>query len=222
MRGILYCHGRGNGFGFGDAYEVVSAAERAALIHYMVDRGHVVLSCDLGGNATWGNGTAVARIATAIDYLLTLPNVAAGKVAIVGQSMGALNALNYVADFKTKVTSVSAIIPVVNLTRIHSDNQNNFAAEIAAAHGGAYSEAVLGATRNPLTRATNGNFGTMPVQLWYGATDTLVIPSDVAAFGGFLPKAKLYPLAGGHAESTVGLIDHNTFADFVATAQYAS
>lgn len=219
-RGILYVHGREADGTFG-GLEWMRHTERAALINKLVQAGYTVLSCDLGGNVTWGNSTALARIDQAITYLLTL-GVLPDRVNLVGTSMGACSSFNYARDSRVRVQSIVGALPVVNLTDIH-DNRG-FLAEVNAAYGGSYSEATNGNQSNPATFGAAGLLSNLPIQLWYGNTDTVSIPALVNNFvtavnsttGG---NATLLALNGGHVELTYAQIVPATLLAFLAGAE---
>jgi len=212
-RGVLYVHGVEAANGGGAEWEKFS--ERSALISSLVLAGFEIASADLGGNSTWGNATVLSRISAARDYLLTqgvLPN----KIAIVATSMGALNALCWIAVNPSLVSCFVGMLPVVNLTDVHANNRGGFQPAINAAYGGSYSEALYGATHNPATMAASGKYAGVPIQFWYGSTDSIVIPSTVAAFqaaaGALCTTTQI---VGGHAESTYGGVLCTSVASFI-------
>jgi predicted esterase len=214
-RGILYVHGREAATP--GAWEWQKFIERATLVSRLAAAGHVVVTADLGGNTTWGNSTALSRITAAKTYLLSL-GVSATKIALVGQSMGALNSLAWAAANPTLTSCVIGMIPVIDLSDIHTNNRGGFTAEINTAYGGTYSEGADGATHNPATMAGAGDLDSIPIQLWYGTSDTLCLPALAATFAGNAALCEAHAIAGGHAESTIGNVDIDAVLAFIAAA----
>lgn len=196
LPGIIYCHGAGElcaGF---------MNNPRSAIYAAMVQYGYTVLSCDLAGTQTWGNDTAMARIAEAKTYLQAQPKVSAGPVIMMGQSMGALNSLIYAKANPSNVICVIGMIPVIDVTDIHTNNRGGLASTINSCYSGGWSEATYGATKNPATIAAAGGFDDTRIQLWYGASDSLCLPALAA---GFVTDSGCegHSISGGHEETTM-------------------
>jgi hypothetical protein len=188
-------------------------ATRARLINAIADAGYTMLSCDLGGVATWGNDTAVARITAAKNYLLTLQDVNAGKIILVGQSMGGQNALVWAAANPMLVKCVIGAIPVINIQDVRN---RVYTASVDAAYSGGYSDATYGAAHNPYVIAGNGGLNNIPMQLWYGDADTTCLPQYTQAMATRANVVELHQLSGGHAESTVAKIDPAVVLAYIA------
>lgn len=173
-----------------------------------------MLCSELGGNATWGNDTSIARMTAAYNYMQTLPGVSSGKVSLLAQSMGATVAIAWARANIAKVDRIALMIPVINLTDVR--NNSGYQAAIDAAYGGTYSEASFGATHNPLTIAQAGGLPGIKVQLWYGDTDTLCKPEFSLQFAAALgSNCEVRRMGGGHAEETVYNIDSAALAAFL-------
>lgn len=200
--GVLYVHGAEADVGGGLTWMTI--ATRAKLINAIADAGHTMLSCDLGGVATWGNDTAISRITAAKNYLLTLQDVAAGKIILVGQSMGGQNALVWAAANPTLVKGVICAIPVINIQDVRN---RVYTASVDAAYTGGYSDAAYGAAHSPYVIAGNGGLNGIRMQLWYGDSDTTCLPQYTQAMATRANAVELHQVSGGHAESTVGSID---------------
>ncbi|HEY1140085.1 MAG TPA: alpha/beta fold hydrolase, partial [Lysobacter sp.] len=201
-RGVLYAHG--SEAGEGGAVQWMSIPSRWPVMRAVGAKATMV-AADLGGNQTWGNNTAIARMASAYTYARALPDFADTKVNILAQSMGATTALAWAAQNPTLVGRIALMIPVINLADLRDNSwvQPN----IDAAYGGTYVEATQGATHNPLTLAAAGKFAGLQIQLWYGTTDTLCKPEHAEQFATYVPGCQLKPIPGGHAESTILEID---------------
>lgn len=201
--GVLYCHGAG---GLSDQALV---PEFAAVVNTLASLGHPVLSCDLGGISTWGNDTVLARIATAKAYLHSTLGAPAGKVLMVGASMGGLSCLVWAKNNPTLTAGVIGIAPVSDVTDIHTNNRQGLAAAIDSAYAGGWSQATHGAARNPVTFAAS--LASVPLLLYSGTTDVVVLPSTVAALASASGATNI-PVTGGHGGWTAPLDPIRSFA----------
>jgi len=175
---VMFCHGTGGGADY-----ILTATESAQMVsQHVVNAGYTMLSCDLGGTSTWGNATAISRMTDAFNYAQTIPGIKTGPVILFVASMGGLSGLGWTATNQEKVRALFGVTPVLDLTDVHSNNRGGYTAKINAAHGGAYSEATHGATRNPTTLAAAGKYAGIPMLIYYGATDDICVPSRAAAF----------------------------------------
>ena len=173
--------------------------------------GCIGLSADLGGNATWGNATAISRLDAAFAYLQSLPSVKKGKVILIGQSMGGINSLVWAKNNPEKVACIVGHIPVTNLT--FAWEHGEYRSAINAAHGGVYSEAVHGADRNPHTFAAA--LSGVPGQLWVGTEDPLARVADALAISAAASSIVTMPIPGAHEDSTIGGMDMAKIAAFI-------
>lgn len=212
-RAVIYCHGdEGTNPA---AIQYLQYVQRSTLIASIANNGHFLLSADLGGNATWGNNTVIARITSAVNYML-LQGVSPGKITLLLGSMGTVGGYAWAAANLGLVSCVVGMLPVVDLTDVWANNRGGYTATINAAYGGAYSEAAFGAQHNPKTMALAGAYAGMPMQLWYGTTDAIVIPATVVAFQAAVGASCIaYPIVGGHAETTIGNIDLTVMNAFI-------
>lgn len=204
---VIHVHGVEAGNGAADWMNVSS---RPRMFNAFTDAGYTVVSCDLGGSATWGNDTAQSRLTSAYSYSQGLAGVRTGKAILFGQSMGGLNSLVWAKNNKSSVLGMVLVIPVCNLTDLAS---GQFSSAINAAYGGSYSQASNGAARNPVT--FGASLAGLPVQLWYGDSDTLCKPADAQTLSSLIGTCTLKPLAGGHAEETVAKVDTSQVQDFI-------
>ncbi|WP_440984900.1 hypothetical protein ACQHIH_15940 [Xanthomonas sontii] len=210
-RGVIYVHGAEGATPGGIAWTKLPG--RWATLN-AVSRTATILSSDLGGNATWGNDTVISAITGAWNYLKTLPGVSTDKVNLLCQSMGATGAIAWAAANPTLVNRIAMMIPVINLSDVR--NNSSYQADIDAAYGGTYSESTYGATHNPLSIASAGKLAGMPIQLWYGATDSLCKPEFALQFASASGNCQLRRMNGGHAEETVYNMDSEAIASFLA------
>jgi predicted esterase len=214
-RGVLYVHG--HEAANPAAWQWQLYIQRATLISRIAAAGHVVVTADLGGNSTWGNATVIARITAAKAYLLSL-GVLSTKIALVGQSMGAQNAMVWAAANPSLVSCLVTMIPVVDVNDLQVNNRGGLASDISSAYAGGWSEAVYGATHNPATIAAAGGLDSTPIQMWYGTSDTLCLPALAETFAAQANLCEAHPIAGGHAESTIGNVDIDAVLAFIEAA----
>lgn len=188
----------------GGAWDWMTASRyRWPIVRNMVDRcGLYSISADLGGSATWGNSTLLARLDEAFAYTQTFPQVKKGKVLLVGQSMGGLAMLNWAKANPSKVAGMVGVIPVTNMNSAIADA---FRSQINAAYGGSYSDAAHGANHNPQIFASA--LAGIPGQLWVGRTDVIARLDDANVVASGAPSIHVMELNGAHDESTLGLID---------------
>lgn len=210
--GVIYIHGAEGEPGGGLTW--MKVPERIPLLRAIAAAGHTIISADLGGVATWGNDTAQSRITAARVYLQTLAGVTAGRVILVGQSMGGQNALIWAKNNPTLVHCAVVIIPVIDLADIR-DNRG-LGASIDSAYPGGYNQATMGAARNPATFAAAGALNGIPIQCWYGSSDALCLPAFTQTFATKANGCELHSLPGGHAEATAGAVDNAAVLAFIA------
>jgi hypothetical protein len=209
--GILYCHGYS-----GTALECRDAASQNMwnLLSALVEAGYPVLSCDFGGDI-WGNSTAIARVTAAKTYLQGTLGAKAGKIAFVGQSMGHLTTMNWVAQNLASTACVFSSMGVCDLNNIFGNA--SYTASINAAYGGAYSDAAYGATYNPNVN-TATKYAGLPWLSYRGASDTTAPPSTAALLAAIIgTTASANTVAGVHDWNAVGNYPIQTIVNFFNT-----
>jgi pimeloyl-ACP methyl ester carboxylesterase len=209
--GVLYVHGAEGDVG--GALTWMTIQGRSRLINSIADAGYTMLSCDLGGVSTWGNDTAISRITTARNYLLTLQDVAQGPIILVAQSMGGQNSMVWAASNKTMVKGIVLVLPVVNIQDVRD---RVYTSSVDSAYSGGYSDATYGTAHSPYIIAANGGLNGIPIQLWYGQTDTTCLQQYSIAMESRANKVELHSVIGGHAESTMNEIDPAQILRFMA------
>lgn len=172
----LYLHGSGS-----NAQEVAGGSyERDLILNLATD--HVVHVGDYGYE-TWGNDTGIARIHTAITYMRANWGVS-GPVVLVCASMGATNAFAYTLAHPENVKAVAAVIPLVDLNDIYN---RGFSAQLNAAYGGSYNDAVDGPTHSPIQFADKLP-DNLPIHLWSVPDDPLTPAETAQAFVAARPQ----------------------------------
>lgn len=127
----------------------------------------------LGGGATWGNDASINAITDLVSDLNVRYGTRTDKVALYGESMGALTMLNWAWRNPSKVAYIAMTIPALNLTDIHDDNLFGFGASIEAAYGGLAGYNAARATHDPMLNLNLITpFGDR-IGLWAGVADAL-------------------------------------------------
>lgn len=170
---------------------------------------------DLGGDL-WGSDTHVSRIASLDTYLQGNIWLCAEPVVLVGASMGALGVLGRALTTPARVAGVVCVIPALDLNDIHANNRGGSAASINTAYGGAYDNATMGPTHNPVEYAGDLD-PDLPIHLFTSSNDTLALPATADAFVTARPQTTRTDMgAVGHGDSSF-----NGWADEIAAAAVA-
>lgn len=213
VTGIVYCHGFGGTELEAHTPDLPTRA-MADFIDTIVGAGYPVLSCYLGGNL-WGNPTAVSRVDSAVAYLATM-GARSDRVGFVGQSMGHLSAMNWVAassSNRAKTRFVLSSMGVCDLNNIHGNP--SYGASIDAAYGGAYSNSNQGVASNPSLNSVT-KFPALPWLGFYGTSDTTCPPVTARSLANTVgPTATVLEVPGGHDFPTVANWDRNAALDFI-------
>jgi pimeloyl-ACP methyl ester carboxylesterase len=211
--GVIFAHGHG-----GDALQARDGANAPglnAIIEAIGENGNPVLSCDFAGNS-WGNATASARMNDAYALLQGSMGAKAGKVIVIGYSMGHVVVANWAAANPTKVAGIVGLLPVCDMADIYA--QSNYVGSINTAYGGSYNNATLGGTNNPLVMANAGKFATIPWKGYSIADDTIATYSKVQAMATAVgANGSIVTLAGsgGHGNATLAKVDPASVVSFI-------
>jgi predicted esterase len=201
---VLWAHGRG-----GSGVNETQIADNFRVMNGVSCGNYPILSMDMGGQTTWGNDTAIAKVTDAKTYAQGTLGGKAGKVLLWGGSMGSLVVLNWAAANPTLVAAVACALPANSLVDLHDNNRGGFKTEIETAHGtGVLASFVGNATataHDPTQQAAN--LISFPIKLWYSTDDTTVVPSTVTAF------QTAVNTAGGNCQiQSMGAIGHTITA----------
>lgn len=203
VMGLVYVHGATQT----DA-QVLDSTTYPAIVDIMrsvAAAGWPVLSIYAGGDL-WGNATAMARMGSAKTYLQSTIGAKSGKIGLIGGSMGGLTVQNYAQANPSSVAVAVGLVPVSDVSDFVTNNRGGLASSINTAYS-TWNEGTMGTTYNPHTYASGGNLAACHYKCWYGASDTIVIPSTVT---------DVATAAGTTAVSCVG--DHNTSLNSVTIA----
>lgn len=204
--GIIFCHGSG-----ADAESSISGMSDIfdALSPY------ATIHCGDLGYQTWGGDLVVERISEAMHLLKTEYGVA-GKVALLGASMGSCSALNYALRYPHYISCVAALIPLTDLAKARA---NPYVAvrwpEIDAIYG-APPQTYEG--HSPITFAQD-IAPNMPIKIWASTNDPLVTPDMPVAFVNARPQTELTWV--GAASHSVPKSATDDIVEFLATHHLA-
>ena len=204
---VVVCHGAGNP----SATDNDTPAHRQDL-ELLADTGCVVVVPDFtGSGCTWGNDTALARIAEVRTYAAATWDADLTRMGFIADSAGVMDALNYHWRNPSLVKATVARIPVVAADLLHDRNALLGGLIDTAYTNGAGWDAAK-ANRDPsasgpaaLIEAVADN-----VRVYYSTDDSIVLPSDVTAFNA----------ATGVRCIPIGAVGH-TFNQIHAQAQAA-
>jgi pimeloyl-ACP methyl ester carboxylesterase len=193
--------------------------------------GLVVVATDLNG-PNWGHTESVADIDAIRTYVGGL-GCATDKLLLVGASMGAYDALAYMATYPSRVAAMVGVIPAVDLDDIRDNNrggttQANINTAWGLAAGSTSSTVPLPAGANVSSPAVAAVIATSgPILLAYSTVDTTVIPATVTTFAsrvGSTCTTVVADTTNGHSDASMGLAAAltsngvNQIASFLAAA----
>jgi pimeloyl-ACP methyl ester carboxylesterase len=198
QRGVLYVHGAG---------ELASTSANGTIAP-SIATARPLLAQDLGVSPqtdNWANATVMSSLTTGQAYLQgTAMQAKAGKILLMGGSMGALGALCWAAHNPTQVAGVFVVIPAIGMIDIWTNNRSSLRSSINVAYGqasgnttsfwgnadsvytggAAINDGTIGGERDVYTLGTTkpSLFTSFPIRMWYGGSDTTAIPANVTAF----------------------------------------
>lgn len=174
---------------------------------------HPVMSPELTGGSTFGTNAIVVTGGAIDDVLDRSASVAVGippfrtrkdKVVIIGDGVGALDALNWAWRQQDKVLALILRSPVVALEDYHARNAGGQAAAIEAAYGGLAAFTAALPDHDPMQNLDKLELLAHRIQCWVGSSDTTVLPAEVEAFSALI-GAEYHELTGfGHTQAITG------------------
>lgn len=202
---VVVCHGT--------AQTSVTYADTPANrrdLEYLADRGCVVVIPDfLGGNGTWGSDAALTRIDEVRTYAAATWDADLTRMGFIGDSSGAMDALNYHWRNPSLVRCTAGRIPVVAADALH-DRNVLLAALINSAYTNEAGWDAAKANRDPSASGPTALIEAFAddVRLWYSTNDTIVLPSDIQAFVN-LTGVRAIPLGAiGHDQTALSAAIH--------------
>jgi pimeloyl-ACP methyl ester carboxylesterase len=175
---VVVCHG------FSATPSNYSPPANRRDLDLLAETGCVVAIGALGGGSTWGNDTFLARLADIRTWAASAWGADLTRMALIGDSMGGMGALNYAWRNPTLVKAVALRVPVVAADALHDRDPSGLGAGIDAAYGGTAAwENTHKAQRDPsLNTASITAFGVDKVRIWYSTNDPTVLPADITSF----------------------------------------
>lgn len=178
----------------------------------VANAGFTMLAAGYGGD-TWGNDTAIARTLEAQSYLQGVMGGTAGQIALLGGSMGGLNAINYARAYPANVACLALIVPVVDLADMHDNNRGGLAASIETAYGGSSGYAAAVGTKNPAVNTSEIAALNIPTRIWYSTSDTVTTTASQTTFGAAVGATMTSLGAIGHSMSSIVPSQVSAFID---------
>jgi pimeloyl-ACP methyl ester carboxylesterase len=176
---VIVCHGAGT-----TSATYSDTPTNRADLELLADTGCVVVVPDFtGSSGTWGNDTALSRIAEVRTYAAASWDADLTRMAFIGDSAGAMDALNYHWRNPSLVAATVARIPVVAADLLHDRNALLGGLIDTAYTDGAGWDAAK-ANRDPSATAPAALIEAVAdnVRVYYSTDDTIVLPSDITAF----------------------------------------
>lgn len=186
---VLVCHGRTPSSTYG-CLQWAQMADFWPML--LADNGYTVLAIDSGGNLTWGNDTSITAAVNAVAWArgagVCHPTK---KVAVVGYSMGGLEAFNYATGHTSDVAGVVGFAPATDIDYFHPDS--TYGPEIDTAYPSGYTG------HSPIGYASSF---TLPVRLYHAVDDATIPIAQTRTFRdtlGSSNKSLTEISQGGHA-----------------------
>lgn len=175
---LIYCHGlshtaaeaqwRANAQG-GDDFRPIAGW------------GHPIILTDLGGTATWGNDTALAALNGAIAWAHSTYGTRDDLVAVGGESMGALLAMEWAWLHPTSCAAVWLRVPCIDLQYAHDTNAL-FASTIDSAYTNHAGYLAQLANRSPILNIARLRAVRDRMRIWAATDDEFFPLADTRRF----------------------------------------
>lgn len=199
---VILLHGSNTPFQY-----VLSSPNSLRLPAYLAQSGFSSISAVMHGQ-TYANDQSMTDIDTAKAFIESQLSLSAGKVHLIGISMGGALAVRYAGLNPSLVASVTGIIPLSSIINYYTGLPAGATKTEIATAWGVISPAALPAGADLLTVGAPMN-GVVPSRLYYASDDPLINPTDVIALGAAIGSEAVVDMgAGGHTETSIG----NAFA----------
>lgn len=212
--GVIYCHGA-TGVA-GQVVDGVSFASLKAIMLAVAVAGYPIVSVYTGDS--WGNDYGMAQITAAKTFLQGAVGAKAGKIALIGGSMGGANVLNWAKRNLSSVACAVGFVPVSDISDIHTNNRGILTDNVNSAYG-TWSEGTYGAARNPKTFAAAGDLSGLRWLAFGGTTDVIVLKATVSDVCTSIGGTATYTEVSGDHNSALASISASTVTDFLNTYQ---
>lgn len=212
---VIFCHG----YSQDETTPYLSQLTgQVPLLNRLADKYPVVVGSQGSTAGLWGNDTMMTFISNTRTVMQgATVGAKAGKVILVGVSMGGLGILNWAKANPTLVAGVIIIIGVIDPEDIRANDRGGLAAALNTQYGGLYVDSTQKANKNPAYMATQGAYTNIPIQIWYDTND-LIIPQSItttfATNNG--ANTNIYSVGAlGHTEAAVQAVNLDTMMAFV-------
>lgn len=194
---VVYCHGAG-----GNETAITNAALTGQHKVAKALREHWPIINPVFGGEHWGSPLSVTRAETARSYMQTTLGAKSPKIILVGVSMGALQAMNYLKAYPANVAAVLLFIPMTDQTWIG----NSVFVSIRNTAYGTYVAATHDPTSDPSTYVSL--LPEVPVRAYYAPNDGLALPSYILNMEAKMPSYKAISVGNlGHSEAAIAAVD---------------
>lgn len=199
VSGVVLLHGA-----FGTTGNFWNPSSSLANFHIATYLGGYFPTVAMDMGDSWGNATALTRIANARTYLQGTLGAKSGGIYLFGYSMGGIAAAKYAAANPTNVRAIAGIVPGFNMQQLRVSNQLSLRGSIDAAWGVTY-PAALPAGANPSDNPSA--LAGIPYMAW-GASDDPVWPAvNATDFLGAMGGTYINVGAYGHSETAMQQVD---------------
>ncbi len=212
----LWHHGAGGETSFLDPVFKSSRQNLQAFVRALVAANYCVLAADFGGAHTWGNDTAMGWMTDAVDWAGTV-GCRTDKVALLGESMGALNCYNYAHRHRAgnadgiEIACVQVTIPACDGNEVYAESGVSVQMDAAYPVGG---WAGNDTERDPLQLAAADPI-TVPWVGYYATDDVTVNGPKAATLAALLPQGSAIAGTGGHTDAAYAGITPAAYVAFV-------
>jgi pimeloyl-ACP methyl ester carboxylesterase len=191
---VIYCHGvLGTGTDAAWLDNTIAGDDLRPIAAW----GHPVFVPNLGGASTWGNQTSIDAVTSILTWAATAYGTRTDYVALAGESMGALTALNWAIQNPAKVAALWLRVPCLGLEWTRN-NVGLFTGLIDSAYGGSVSQAEYD-TYDPMRNTDTVRRFRNRARIWATAQDEFFPLTITAGFAGQL-GIDLEVIGGTHAD----------------------
>lgn len=191
--------------GSGDnAQAIVTSSPIDTFAKAITRAGYGVVLSQYGDSQSYGNPTVRTQVGKIADFVQTgantfgTPYVGAGKLVLVGFSMGGMTTLNWAGNISSPTNRVKAMVGISALVDANYASQ---ASQISAA----YPSGINNSTDDPTTMAAAGKYAGINITMCYSSNDGVVPASSMASFVAATGATQVNIGAVGHTWANIAL-----------------
>lgn len=204
--GIIYLHGAGGP----DMGTRGTWPWNNIMLSAFAAAGFPVVAGWMGSTLTtdpWANDASQTVMTNALAWLSAQTGASATKAHLIGLSHGGCMMTRWAEDNPTLVSSLTGIIPFLDIADEYNTNTLGFQAAIATAWGLTVGTDAMPARGNIMTRASAIQAANIPVNLFWSSHDT-VITNEAAKIAAFVTASganavDIDATSTGHSDGTV-------------------